>query len=269
MRDHDLYSKKIGIIGCGHLGQALASALLRHGFDKSNLRVSFRGNPATYERLETQGLSACLVANDVLMAESDVIFIMIKPQDILQLKGAFSSSKAQIISCMAAISTDLLSKILGTKVLRMMLSGPDTVMSGRGVGTVYPGDEYLERLLAAIHVRLIKISSEKEMEVFTTGVCIPAALVQTGNSGEEQKAIERISTKYPLMSAFYEWAVKVAPQIENPSDKETYIAKMTTKAGITDAIIKSLRRGESLDVALQNGINRSEEISLEIQQALK
>lgn len=42
--------RKIGIVGCGHLGQAMAVSLLRQGYLKQNILISHQGNPATYQR---------------------------------------------------------------------------------------------------------------------------------------------------------------------------------------------------------------------------
>jgi pyrroline-5-carboxylate reductase len=39
---------KIGIIGCGHLGQAILESLINHGFFKENIFISYKGNPSTY-----------------------------------------------------------------------------------------------------------------------------------------------------------------------------------------------------------------------------
>lgn len=264
-----LSSKRIGIIGCGHLGQAVALALLRHGVDKSNLFVSYSGNPETYKKLEGKGLAACVTPNDELIERSDIVFILIRPQDTLQLKGKFAKSKALVVSCMAAIPAALLSDILGTTAYRMMLSGPDAILSGQGVAAVWPHNEYLEQLPAAVDVKLLKIASEQELDVFTTGVCLTAAILQAEDASERQKAIERISKEYPLFSDLYAWASAAAPRIEDKAEKEAYITGMRTKKGITDAIITSLQQGNALDTALMAGLNRTREISLEIQQALK
>lgn len=43
---------KIGIIGCGHLGQAIAEALISHGFHKEDILISYESNPSTYKKIK-------------------------------------------------------------------------------------------------------------------------------------------------------------------------------------------------------------------------
>ena len=39
-----LNNLKIGIVGCGHLGQAIAQKLISGGLKKTNLLISYGGN---------------------------------------------------------------------------------------------------------------------------------------------------------------------------------------------------------------------------------
>lgn len=66
-----LNNLKVGIMGCGHLGQAIAQALVKQGLKKENLLISYGGNPLTYQKLEARGLSSCLTTNQKLFQESD------------------------------------------------------------------------------------------------------------------------------------------------------------------------------------------------------
>lgn len=122
---------KIGIVGCGHLGQAIAQTLVKRGLKKESLLISYGGNPLAYQKLEALGLASCLAANKRLFQESGLVLITIKPQDILELQGTAASSKALVVSCMAGVPVELLRHVLGTHVYRMMSSGPDTILSGK------------------------------------------------------------------------------------------------------------------------------------------
>ncbi len=253
-------------MGCGHLGQAIAQSLVSQGLGKENLLISYRGNPLTYQKLEARGLASCLTTNQRLLQEAGVILITVKPQDVLALKETVVSSKALIVSCMAGIPRELLHRLLGRDVFRMMLSGPDTILSGKGVAAVYPEHGHLTLLLRAMNVTQVKITLEDELDVFTAGVCLPAALLTAENSMEAKTAMDRIGAEYPLLPELYSWAVKALPHFHSSADREAYVERMITKGGITHAIVSSLAGGAPLDTALRKGIARAREISSEIQQ---
>ncbi len=259
---------RVGIVGCGHLGQAIARTLVSHGLERGNLLISYRGNPVTYQKLEEQGLASCLVENQRVFQEAGIVLITIKPQDILTLEKAAVPGEAVVVSCMAGIPAELLKKILGRDVYRMMLSGPDTIVAGSGVGAIYPEHGHLKLLLRSMNLNCIETMSEGDMDVFTAGVCLPAAILKAGDPIDQKKAIDKIGMEYPLLSELYTWAVKALPHFQNNAEEEAYVGRMVTKGGITEAIITGLTNGASLDTALQRGIDRTREISGEIQQSI-
>lgn len=269
-RDWDVLNNlKVGIVGCGHLGQAIAQTLIEHGVEKHNLFISYRGNPLTYQHLQEQGLAGCLTSNERIFQEAGLVLVTLKPQDIFQLKEAALLGKALIVSCMAGIPTRLLCQILGADVYRMMFSGPHTILSGTGIAALYPEQAQLELLLRCIHVRYIKVMTEEDLEVFTAGVCLPAAIIKDGSPNGQQEAIDKIGAEYPLLSVLYTWASSALPVFQTDDDKKQYIDKMITKGGITEAIIVALSDGAPLDLALRRGIARTKEISEEIKQAVE
>lgn len=263
-----LNNLKVGIMGCGHLGQAIAQALVKQGLKKENLLISYGGNPLTYQKLEARGLSSCLTTNQKLFQESEIILITLKPQDIFVLEETEILSKVLVVSCMAGVSIEILHEILGMDVYRMMFSGPDTLLSGKGVAALYPEHEHLKLLLRSINLKYIKIIAENDLDIFTAGVCMPAAILKVENPIEQKKAIDRIGIEYPMLSDLYTWAVEALPYFQDSDDKEAYIERMITKGGITEVIINSLISGAQLDDSLRKGIARTKEIISEIQQSI-
>lgn len=259
---------KVGIVGCGHLGQAIARALIDGGIEKGKLLISYRGNPLTYQKLEAQGLASCLATNERVFGEAGIVLLTVKPQDLSELRESVIQNKALIASCIAGVPLETLSGMFGANVIRMMLSGPDTIASGKGVAAIYPQNENLKLLLGLTRLTQIKIMTENDLDIFTAGVCLTAALLKEENPDEQVRAIDRIGGEYPLLSELYTWAKGVLPKFENDGEKKDYIAKMLTKGGVTDAIISNLERGASLDVALKKGIERTKEISIEIQKSI-
>lgn len=263
-----LNNLKIGIVGCGHLGQAIAHSLMVRGLERRNLFISYRDNPSTYEKINAQGLAPCLSTNREIFQKAGIILITIKPQDIHELINLPISGKALVVSCMAGVSLGLLHRIIDTKTYRMMFSGPDTIVSQKGVAAMYPEHEHLKILLRCMNLTHMKTITEKHLDIFTTGVCIPAAILKTEHPSRQQESIGKIGTEYPLLSELYAWAIKVLPCFKNNADKEAYIARMITKGGITEAITNSLIAGAPFDVALQQGINRTQEISKAMEQSI-
>ena len=259
---------KVGIVGCGHLGEAVAKALIDGGLDKEKLLISYRGNPHTYQRLEAQGLANCLAPNEMVFSECTVVIITVRPQDLSALRESAVKSGALIASGAAGVPLETLSGFFGENVTRIMLSGPDTLAVGKGVAAMYPENEAIKRLFRLMGLKHINVSTEDDLDVFTAGVCLTAALLKTEGPSEEERAIEKIGKEYPLLKELYAWAKGALPEFENEDGKGKYITKMATKGGVTDAIISSLERGATLDEALKRGIARTEEISLEIKNTL-
>ena len=101
------------------------------------------------------------------------------------------------------------------------------------------------------------------MHVFTVGICLPAALLASGDVEDAiEEACRCLSQDYPDFPEICSWARDVLPEFEKEEDKKAYICKMATRGGITEAMVKRLERGEDLLLALKQGIKRSREISL-------
>ncbi len=263
-----LNNSRIGIVGCGHLGQSLAQALINHGIPKQNLMVSFQGNPDTYQRLADKDLTSCLTENRLIFKKAHIILIATKPQDITGLGEILTGNATLVVSCMSGIPIKLLNNFFKTEVHRMMFSGPDTILSEKGVATAYPRNEILESLISLLRLRYIPIDSEEEMDVFTAGVCMPAAILMLKDMDGAAKEVDRMSDEYPLINQLFGWVKKVLPEFRSKEQKEEYIQRMITKGGITEAIIKSLQSCESFDASLRKGITRTKQISLEIQKSI-
>ncbi|EST11600.1 pyrroline-5-carboxylate reductase family protein [Sporolactobacillus laevolacticus] len=263
---YDLKNSKIGIVGCGHLGQAITESLINHGFSKHNIFISYRGNPATYKHLEKLGLASCISENEQIFTEVDLIFITVRPQDVIHLKNIPVSKNIRIISCVAGLTTQMLKKIFNRETFRMMVSGPDTLVSEKGVAAIYPYNRFVSNLISQMSLTLFKLSNENDLNMFTAGVCLPAALLQEDNDKNIHDAVNELEKDYAWFLELYTWSKGVIPVLatEREREKNEYIAKMVTEGGVTEAIINSLKDGELFITALRRGMNRSQEISKEI-----
>lgn len=259
---------KVGIIGCGHLGMAIAETLVKRGVEKGNLLLTHRDSVQTRKKIEECQLGACLATNRDIAMKCGLLLITVKPQDLASLDKNMFSSKTVVASCMAGVPRNSLIRLFGPEVRRMMFSGPDTIVAGTGIATVYPGHERLEALLSCMGLTQVPISSEDDIDVFTAGVCLPAAIVKITDPETRQDAMKKIGKEYPLLADVYAWAEKNAPGSLTATEAEEYIKKMVTKGGVTEAILTGLNAGATLDVALRMGIERTKEISEEIRHTL-
>ncbi|VBB09525.1 Hypothetical protein LUCI_4820 [Lucifera butyrica] len=260
---------KIGIAGFGHLGQAISRSLINHGFVKEDIYISYKGNPATFEKIEKLGLTVCLSENEKIFSETDIVFLAVKPQDVESFQAMELMKNTLVVSCLAGLSTEILKKIFNTQIFRMMVSGPDTIVAEKGIATVYPYNELVSYIFQKIKLQFFEISNESEIDIFTAGVCLPAALLLEDNEFAIKEAINEIGKDYPAFLDIYEWAKGVLPLFNAESEKTEYISKMITKGGVTEAIINSLKSGESFLTALRNGIGRSRDISQKINPILE
>jgi len=78
--------RKVGIIGCGHLGLAIAKAIIKSGHDKSLIKVSYRGNPLTRHKIRKENLRECIATNHSICSDSEIFFLTIMPTDIDSLR---------------------------------------------------------------------------------------------------------------------------------------------------------------------------------------
>lgn len=259
-----LVNETIGIIGAGHLGITLAETLIKHGFPKENLKISFGGKLSTLDSLKKAGLAGNITDNKELCRKSTIIFIAIKPQSLAELKNLPFSSNSLVVSCMAGISIASLKEALGIDVSRIMTSGPDTIKARKGIAAVYPKNKILTDILSFIDLKAQELQNEEMMHFFTAGVCLPAVILvanKRGLSFKLEEAIESIEKEYKGFNDMYLWAKNVLPYFGSEEEQTKYIDNMCTKGGITEEIVTCLNSGRTVLYALRKGIAKSEEIS--------
>ncbi|VVB72331.1 Uncharacterised protein [uncultured archaeon] len=162
---------------------------------------------------------------------------------------------------MEGISSHTIKRHLGADAIRMMPSSPNTIQERRGIAAIYPHNDILSRVLAALEMQVYRLPAEDLMHAFTVGVCLPAALLAIGDDGEIRAAAIGLAEEYPDFPKICAWARDVLPKFERDEDRENYIRRTATKGGITEAIIESLSSGKGLYQSLRKGIDRSREIS--------
>lgn len=257
-----LANETIGIIGCGHLGRTLAEELIAHGLPRERLIVSYGGSASTLENIKRAGLLENISDNEEICRKSNIIFIAVRPQAVEGLRELSFPKSAMVVSCLAGISTASLKDVLGIDVCRIMPSGPATIKERKGIAAVHPRSDILIDILSHMGLKVFELSDEETMHAFTVGVCLPAALLMAGEKeADADLAAKIIEKEYPGFEEIYIWAKGVLPEFNSDEERDGYVKKMSTKGGITEAIVNSLNSGSTFLEALRIGIARSREIS--------
>ena len=257
-----LGGKSIGIIGCGHLGRAIALQLVSGGFPLDRIRVSRGNSDGSLEKILDAGLGPCLAGNEEIFRDSSIIFICIRPQSLSDLQPLAFPKDALVVSCMAGVSLPAIRALLGVEAVRMMPSGPDSIIERKGIAAIYPHNQILSRILQALGLRVFELKVEEQMHIFTVGVCLPAALAAcVDGEGGIEDACRSLSWDYADFPKICSWARETVPRFEGEVDKQNYISRVATSGGVTEAMVESLRRNGDLKAAIKKGIERSNEIS--------
>ena len=262
MAIHDAGFGPLGIIGAGHLGSALALQLLRHGIVPNRLALSTSGSEAARVRLREAGLERCIASNEAIAAACPYVFVTLRPRDWATVKTLRFAPRAMIASTIAGIPAKTLEEITGRRCFHVMPSGPDTILAGMGICSIFPSDPAVIGILADMGMRVVPLDSEEDTQAFTAAVCLPAVEVVARSAGVSLDAQWRdLEREFPRLAETFRWARTVAPVLSDEPARRAYVERMATKGGITEVIVGSFRSGQSLVQSLRNGIARCAEIA--------
>lgn len=134
--------KKIGIIGCGNMGEAIFSRLSEIMEKSVRLMVS-EMDAARREAIQGKYKIIVEIDNNYLVKYSDVIILAVKPKDVESvLKEAVccgASSRKLVISIAAGVTTEYIEGLIGkdVPVVRAMPNMP--ALAGAGVTAISAG----------------------------------------------------------------------------------------------------------------------------------
>ena len=123
-------SKRIGIIGGGNLGSAIAEGLLKSGFNKASEIIITKRNTATLQSLKEKGIEITNNNNEAVK-KSEIIILAVKPfqvADILNgIKNDLDDSKI-LISVVTGVLISDIDEILQKK-LPLFRAMPNTAIA--------------------------------------------------------------------------------------------------------------------------------------------
>ena len=130
-----MLNKRIGFIGAGQMARALASGFVSSSLvDPSNVSFSDPSSDALAEAFETISNSVQCNSNQELIANSDVIFLAVKPQfiaDVAKQVDDVISEDNLLVSIVAGTTIAQLDQLFATKrTIRVMPNTPSLIQQG-------------------------------------------------------------------------------------------------------------------------------------------
>jgi pyrroline-5-carboxylate reductase len=131
-----LCSYKLGIIGCGNMGEAILGGILDSGFLNNDEIVSYDVDDCRREYIETNYRVYQAGGISDVIKKCRYILLSVKPKDIKtvlkEIKTYFDNKINSIISIAAGISTDYIEKTLDSNasVIRVMPNYPALFKKG-------------------------------------------------------------------------------------------------------------------------------------------
>ncbi len=255
----EIINKNIGIIGAGNIGQALTCKLINKNFPKNQIRISHNNSKSTTEKLRKLSLENNITSNNEIIEKSDIIIFSVTPQDFKEMPKFETNSKQKIISFMAGIEVEnLIEKTNNENITRVMPTGPDTIINSSAIAGLYPNDNFTAKLLNFLDIHFYVVKTSYQMDLMTLVGCLPAVYcICDPTSEENMNAIIKIAKDFP---EFIDASLKTISLVPK-ENKEAFVEKVSTPGGVTEAIITSLREGNSLYDSLIKGIERNHELS--------
>lgn len=135
-----MIKERVGIIGCGNMGEAIISRL-SHIVPKGSLIIA-DADALRSQTLRDKYKVKTADSNNSLVAYSDIVILAVKPKDFEEVlnsvKKAFSEKKL-LMSIAAGITTKYIERVIGKKipVIRVMPNMPALI--GEAVSSVSAG----------------------------------------------------------------------------------------------------------------------------------
>jgi pyrroline-5-carboxylate reductase len=255
----------LGVFGAGHLGRAIASALLAAGWPREQLLVCHSGSARGAAAIAAAGLADITTMPAHLAAAAKLVFYTVRPQSVDAIAGLAMRPDALLVSFLAGIDLARIPAAAPAR-LRAMMSDPETLAKQNGIAALYPRHEPVEQLLKALGLRVTLLPLEQSTAAYTAlATCLPMAAAWCfGNERPiDRAALYAAGRRYDLAGYpdIVEWALAVCPQGVSRTALDTYLTHAATPGGITEAVLNGLKAGDDIATALERGVVRCAELA--------
>ena len=265
--------KKIAFIGAGSMAEAIISGIVKAQILKEGKIVATnKSNRERLERLEKKYQIQPMMDKEAVIQDTDIIILSTKPYD---LKDAIESIKAYIkpnqviISVIAGISSDHITKLIGTAV-PVVRAMPNTSASiGYSATAISAGDHATDEHLG---------EAEELFNTIGTTTIVPEADMHTvtGISGSgpayiyylveamEKAAVDSGLDKNTAMDLITQTVVGAGEMLKQSGESAADLReKITSPAGTTHAGIEVLKRHD-FQRTVMACVNSARERSIEL-----
>lgn len=237
-------NKKIGFIGSGKMAGAIIKGLIKTDFTPvENIIATQAEKEGIEEKSKSLGGIKVILDNKELVKVSDVIFIAVKPNQVLgvleEIKP-FVTSEKLVVSIAAGVTTKKLETNLPekTRVIRVMPNTPALVgegMSGMvgGINAKQNDIEFVQKLLTTIG-KCVVVDDESQIDIVTAiSGSGPAFFYKVMN--DIARAGERLGMDYDkaLLLSIQTAIGSAKMALNREVSMETLISNVATKGGCT------------------------------------
>lgn len=265
---------KIGIIGGGHMGQALARGILRNQKLLSSQIIIC--TPHKEKLKDFAKATNCFVTtnNKEAVKDADIIFIAVKPAQVKEVAEEISSAvsvNALVISVAAAVSLPLLASyfVMKMKLVRIMPNIP--VAFGKGVigwigkNITIEDEQVIKNILSSLGL-VIDCKSEDQLDRLSLiSGCGPGVVAYIIHIFETIAADYGFNSKQSLELVLATIEGTVNHLKNHALSSEELVEEVATPGGITKEIIHNLEKKkvpQAFSQSLERGYDKINKLIL-------
>lgn len=264
-------NKKIAIIGCGNMGEALLKGLVsKRLFTRSHITISDNRNSRLRYLKKTYRVRVT-VSNVEAVNVSDIIILAIKPKDMATVLSEIAEAikSKLIISKVAGVKVDFIKRKTGAKrVIRVMPNTPaligfamTAIASSKKIKS--PDTRIAESIYGCVGETILL--NEKDMDAVTAVsgsgpayfFLLMEAMVEAAQSLGLKKSIAlKLVTQTAFGASLLQYSLAGEPAILRKN--------VTSEGGTTEAAIKIFKKkgfNSTVKVALKAAAKRSRQLS--------
>ncbi|MEM2251180.1 MAG: pyrroline-5-carboxylate reductase [Candidatus Hadarchaeales archaeon] len=261
---------KIGIIGAGNMGLALAKGILLSGkIAPENILISDK-DEEKLELAKNLGVSTT-TENKKVTEESDIVFLAVKPAVVRSVLTEISEklNGKLLISIAAGIDTKTIERLCGARVIRVMPNicaeiGEMTACYSLGSRTRADDERILKEVLAGAG-KMFKI--DEELMDAATAICGsgPAFFLELMRAAED--AAVELGFERETARQIISQVARGAAELLKTGEPDKLITRICTRGGTTERGMKVLEEGKVGEIfrrAFRAAAERSRELKKEI-----
>jgi len=237
---------KLGILGCGVMGEGILTQILRKKiFKRENLLINDKDKER--ERKLSQRYKVLGLEIDKFLKESDFIILAIKPQDFLPFAKEISFHQEKVlISIMAGIEMNSLRKILGIKKIvrampNLMVKIGQGVIVWKGAGLNSKEIKIVKRIFNALGTE-IRVRDESLIDKATLiSGCGPGYLYFFEDLILRSFTRLGFPKKFVLKLLLKTFSGAIINQKEEKKQPKDLIKMVASGGGVTEKFLETLR----------------------------